>query len=100
MVRIIRAERNRDRAIAELKAAMANIKTLKGLLPICASCKKIRNDQGYWQKVEVYIEDHSEVAFSHSVCPECARKPYPECYDVMFPTGEGGGGNAERKNEK
>jgi CheY-like chemotaxis protein len=96
MARIIRAERERDRAIEELNAAMANIKTLKGLLPICASCKKIRDDQGYWNQVESYISTHSEVQFSHSVCPECAKKLYPEYYEDMFPEGDRG----ENKIEK
>jgi hypothetical protein len=53
---------------------------LRGLLPICSSCKKIRNDQGYWEQIEVYIRDHSEADFSHGICPECAQKLYPELY--------------------
>jgi len=57
------------------------------MLPICASCKKIRDDQGYWQQVESYIIQHSEAQFSHSICPECARKLYPEFYDDLFPNG-------------
>jgi PAS domain S-box-containing protein len=73
-----RAEEERERLIAELKEALANIKTLKGLIPICASCKKIRTDEGYWQQVDVYIRDHSEVEFSHGLCPDCLKKLYPE----------------------
>ncbi len=65
----------------ELQAALARVKTLRGLLPICASCKKIRNDQGYWQQVEVYIRDHSEADFTHGLCPECLIKIYPEFYE-------------------
>ena len=53
---------------------------LKGILPICANCKKIRTDIGYWEQVEVFIRDHSEVEFSHSICPDCAKKLYPEFY--------------------
>jgi len=83
MVRIIRAERERDRLIQELQAAMASIKTLKGLLPICASCKKIRNDKGYWQQVESYLAEHSEVQFSHGICPDCMVKLYPEFVDQL-----------------
>jgi PAS domain S-box-containing protein len=64
--------------IAELREALANIKTLKGLIPICASCKKIRTDEGFWQQVDVYIRDHSEVEFSHGLCPDCLKKLYPE----------------------
>jgi len=65
---------------AELQAALAKVKVLSGLLPICASCKKIRDDQGYWHQVEVYLRDHSEVEFSHGICPDCAQKLYPEFY--------------------
>jgi PAS domain S-box-containing protein len=63
-----------------LRESLAKIKTLGGLIPICASCKKIRDDQGYWQQVEVYIRDHSEAEFSHGLCPECAQRLYPEFY--------------------
>ena len=61
----------------ELQAALEQVKRLSGLLPICANCKKIRDDAGYWQDVAVYIRDHSEVEFSHGICPECMRKLYP-----------------------
>jgi hypothetical protein len=55
---------------------LANIKTLKGMLPICANCKKIRDDRGYWNKIEIYIRDHSEAQFTHGICPECMEKIY------------------------
>jgi hypothetical protein len=58
----------------ELQVALENIKTLKGLIPICASCKKIRGDNGYWNQIEVYIRDHSEAEFTHGLCSECAKK--------------------------
>jgi GAF domain-containing protein len=61
----------------ELWQTIGDVKTLRGLLPICASCKKIRDDKGYWQQIEDYIERHSEAGFSHSVCPECAKSLYP-----------------------
>ena len=61
----------------QLEEALLNIKTLKGLLPICAHCKNIRDDGGYWQQVEVYIRDHSEAIFSHGICPGCLKKFYP-----------------------
>jgi PAS domain S-box-containing protein len=64
----------------KLEDALAKVKTLSGLLPICANCKKIRDDKGYWNQIEVYIRDHSEVDFSHSICPECAKKLYPDFY--------------------
>jgi PAS domain S-box-containing protein len=78
-------EMERERLIHELQEALAKVKKLSGFLPICASCKKIRNDQGYWTQIEAYIRDHSEAEFSHSICPECASKLYPEYYDAMFP---------------
>jgi len=71
------AEEEREKLIIELKEALADVKTLSGLLPICASCKKIRNDGGYWEQIEQYISDHSEAQFSHSLCPDCVEKLYP-----------------------
>ena len=64
--------------IGELQRALAEIKTLRGIVPICASCKKIRDDHGYWSQVEVYVRDHTEAEFSHGICPECMKKLYPE----------------------
>ncbi|MDQ1256616.1 MAG: hypothetical protein QG656_1214 [Candidatus Hydrogenedentes bacterium] len=63
---------------AELEKALASVRQLSGLLPICASCKKIRDDQGYWQQIEGYIRDRSEAEFSHGICPECMEKYYPD----------------------
>jgi len=65
------------RRTADLQQALANVKRLSGFLPICASCKKIRDDKGYWNQIEEYIRDHSEAEFSHSYCPDCARRLYP-----------------------
>jgi hypothetical protein len=73
-----RAEEEREKTIGELKRALAEVKTLSGLLPICASCKKIRDDKGYWRQIEKYVSDRSEAQFSHSICPECAQKLYPD----------------------
>ena len=67
-------EKERELLIRELKELLANVKTLKGMLPICARCKKIRDDKGYWKQVEEYIRDHSEVEFSHGLCPECLKE--------------------------
>lgn len=75
-----RAEEEREKLILELQEAISQIKRLSGLLPICASCKKIRNDQGYWEQIEIYIREHSEAEFSHGVCPECIGKLYPEYF--------------------
>jgi PAS domain S-box-containing protein len=73
-----RMRKEREKFIAELQEALAKVKALKGLLPICAWCKKIRDDQGYWQQIEAYIRDHSEADFSHGICPECAKKARKE----------------------
>jgi hypothetical protein len=75
-----KAEKNLSKLVVELQEALAKVKALSGLLPICASCKKIRDDKGYWTQVEVYIKDHSEADFSHSICPDCAAKLYPDFY--------------------
>lgn len=63
-----------------LQTSLAKVKSLSGLLPICAACKKIRDDQGYWEQVEVYIRDHSEAEFTHGMCPDCMVKFYPDFY--------------------
>ena len=75
-----RIENEKEQVIAELQEALAKVKLLSGFIPICASCKKIRDDTGYWQQVEAYIQKHSNAEFSHSICPECSHKLYPELY--------------------
>ncbi|MFB3820077.1 MAG: MASE3 domain-containing protein [Candidatus Methylomirabilales bacterium] len=64
----------------ELRKALGEVKQLSGMLPICSACKQIRNDQGYWQEVEVYLTEHSEAQFSHGLCPGCAHRLYPEYF--------------------
>ncbi|MCI5209554.1 MAG: hypothetical protein D3910_12370 [Candidatus Electrothrix sp. ATG2] len=64
----------------KLQEAMSKVKILSGFLPICASCKKIRDDKGYWNQIESYIRDHSEAEFSHGICPDCAKTLYPDLY--------------------
>jgi PAS domain S-box-containing protein len=91
-----RAEEERKKLIGELRASLAEVKTLSGLLPICASCKKIRDDKGYWNRIESYITDHSEAEFSHGICPACAEKLYPEVYRKMYPESS----EEEMKNAK
>jgi PAS domain S-box-containing protein len=71
-------EKERDALIDNLKKSLTKVRKLSGLLPICASCKKIRDDKGYWNQIEAYIRDHSEAEFSHGICPECSEKLYPE----------------------
>jgi hypothetical protein len=72
------AEEEREGLIAELQKALSEVKALSGMLPICASCKRIRDDKGYWNHLESYIRDHSEAEFSHGICPDCVEKLYPE----------------------
>lgn len=76
-------EEEREKLIAELQDALAKVKLLSGMLPICASCKKIRDDKGYWKQIESYITEHSEVLFSHGMCPECAIKAYKELDELI-----------------
>lgn len=73
LTKIDAAEKENARLVVELQDALATAKTLSGLLPICATCKKIRDDSGYWHQVEVYIREHAEVDFSHGLCPECVQ---------------------------
>jgi len=73
-----RTEAEKEKLIGELQETVAKVKTLSGMLPICASCKKIRDDKGYWTQIESYIRDHSEAEFSHSLCPECMKRLYPD----------------------
>ncbi|MBS1115288.1 MAG: hypothetical protein H6Q94_1017, partial [Nitrospirae bacterium] len=74
-------EKEKGKLILDLQEALATIKTLHGILPICASCKKIRDDKGYWTQIESYIREHSTAEFSHGICPDCAKKLYPEFYN-------------------
>jgi DNA-binding response OmpR family regulator len=76
-----RAEAERERLIGELQTALAEIKTLSGIIPICARCKKIRDDQGFWNQVESYISSHSLAVFSHGICPECMKKDFADFAD-------------------
>lgn len=73
-----RLQQDREKLIADLRDAIAKVKTLTGLLPICASCKKIRDDKGYWNQIESFISQHSTAEFSHSICPDCAKTLYPD----------------------
>jgi PAS domain S-box-containing protein len=81
-------EAERTDLIAHLNETLSKVKTLSGLLPICASCKKIRDDHGYWQKLETFVRDHSGAEFSHSICPDCMRLLYPQ-FAPNIPAGGG-----------
>ena len=74
----------RDRVIVELQDALAHINTLTGLLPTCASCKRIRDAENNWVQMESYIQKHSDAKFTHGICPDCARKLYPDIYDQLY----------------
>ena len=67
-----------EELIINLQKALSEVKTLSGMLPICAWCKKIRNDEGYWQKIEAYFKSHSDLDFTHGICNDCAKKEYPD----------------------
>ena len=74
------AAAEREKLIIDLQGALLEVKTLSGLLPICSTCKKIRDDSGYWNNLETYISSHSDAEFSHGICPECAQKLYPDYF--------------------
>ena len=73
-----RIHEEREKIIAQLQEALSKVKLLSGMLPICANCKKVRDDRGYWNQIEEYVRKHSEAEFSHAICPECMKKLYPE----------------------
>ena len=81
--------RSREKLIAELDNSLKEINRLRGILPICSHCKKIRDDKGYWSQIESYISEHSEAVFSHSICPECAEKFYPDLVPPKAADGSG-----------
>jgi hypothetical protein len=76
-------EEENDHLISDLQESLKKVKLLSGLLPICASCKSIKDDNGHWSKVETYIANHSEATCSHGICPECAERLYPEIYSAI-----------------
>jgi len=81
------AQEQRDKLISDLQKTLSEVKTLRGFLPICSNCKKIRDDKGYWNQIESYIRDRSDAEFSHGICPECAKKLYPDM-DIYDDNGE------------
>lgn len=78
-----RTEAEKEQLIVQLQKAMQEVKVLSGFLPICASCKKIRDDSGYWSQIEEYISKHSNALFSHGICPDCVKKLYPDFHDEL-----------------
>jgi CheY-like chemotaxis protein len=83
LVRSIRYSIERQKLIAQLGKSLKEIKTLRGLIPVCAWCRKIRDDRGYWKRVETYVEEHTEASFTHGICPECLKKTSPELFEQV-----------------
>ena len=82
--KIVNYAREIEAKNSELKNALAEIKTLRGFIPICSNCKKIRDDEGYWQQIEMYIQARSEAEFSHGICPDCMRALYPDIAEQIL----------------
>ncbi|MEN8614465.1 response regulator [Dehalogenimonas sp. THU2] len=78
-------EADRRELARKLQEALDNVRVLKGLIPICANCKQIRDDKGFWKSVETYVAEHTDADFTHSICPDCTKKLYPEYYDQLYP---------------
>ena len=87
----------REHLIFQLKDALAKIKTLTGLLPVCAWCRKIRDDDGYWKKVEDYIKEHTDASFTHGICPKCLKKVDIGTYEDVFGNDTREGNSTEKK---
>lgn len=83
LIRSIRYAMERQKLITELEKRLKEIKTLRGLLPMCAWCRNIRDDKGYWTNLEAYIREHSDATFTHGICPKCMKKVTPELYDEI-----------------
>lgn len=81
-------EKEREKLIAELQVALDEITILREILPICASCKKIRDDKGYWNQIEAYLHEHADLKFSHSICPDCMKEQHPEIYKRLKQDGK------------
>ncbi|WDN87113.1 hypothetical protein BuS5_00081 [Desulfosarcina sp. BuS5] len=79
------AEAERYKTILNLQRALDEVKTLRGILPICSFCKKVRDDKGYWEQVDVYIYKHSQADVSHGICPDCLKEHYLVEYKVLYP---------------
>ncbi|MBF0475226.1 MAG: PAS domain-containing protein [Deltaproteobacteria bacterium] len=77
-----RAEAEKEKVVQELQQALAEVRTLRGFIPICAHCKKIRDDEGYWKRIELYVEERTEAQFSHSICADCLSELYPDYCEV------------------
>lgn len=81
--RVLELQQSLSQRVLDLQAALAHVKTLQGILPICMHCHKIRNDQQSWERLERYLSGHAEIKFTHSICPECLSKHYPDVADAV-----------------
>ena len=81
------AEAEKARLITELESALGEIRTLRGIVPICMHCKQIRNEEGAWTQLELYIREHTHAEFSHGICGPCSKILYPEIYEKLHPEG-------------
>ena len=81
---VVKLQAQLQARVQELEVALETVNLLSGMLPICANCKDIRDDEGYWHQVEVYIRNNSEADFSYGLCPDCAKKLYPEFHDILM----------------
>ena len=79
-----RAEREREELIKKLRDTLTEVKTLRGILPLCSFCKKVRDDKGYWEQVDTYLQKHSGADISHGICPDCLKKYYPDEYKALY----------------
>ncbi len=96
----IKSEARREKVIMELQTALDNIKKLKGLIPICAKCKKIRDDEGYWNELELYLHEHTDADFTHGLCPDCVKELYPKAYDKLLKSGKASWNTNNKKKHK
>jgi len=82
---VVSLQERLSKKVGELQATLDKVRQLRGLLPICSYCKRIRNDTGFWQQVEIYIQEHSRADFSHGICPSCLEQHYREFADNTLP---------------
>ena len=80
-------EAEREELVGELQTALAEISTLRGIVPLCSYCKKVRDDDGYWEQVETYIAQKTEAQVSHGICPGCLKENHPEEFELLYPNG-------------
>lgn len=83
LIRSMRYAMERQKLLTALEKSLREIKTLRGFIPVCAWCRKIRDDDGYWKRLEVYLEGHLDISVTHGICPSCLKKTYPDLYEEL-----------------